>query len=281
MHVTPLRPDAVSQAPALAALPMYDLPELQAANDALWAGLVDELAKEGVEAPRALTRDRDLHALWRDPTLLLAHACGYPLVTGLGNSVQLVATPRYRAQGCTGPFHRSAIVVRTDAAYDRLAELRGARCAVNERSSNTGMNLLRAEVARVAERRRFFAEVRFTGAHVASLTAIVEGQADVAAVDAVTLAHLQRLRPAFAESLRVLQWTQASPGLPLITSRSTPAAGVEALRRALQQVAVCPRLADVREALLLDGFNVLKAPYYGVIRHLEDGAAERGYPELV
>jgi len=281
MHVTPLRPDGVSQAPALAALPMYDLPELRAANDVLWGGLVDALAKEDVAAPQALTRDRGLHMLWREPTLLLAQTCGYPLVTGLGDAVQLVATPRYRAEGCTGPFHRSAIVVRAEGGYGGLADLRGERCAVNEPTSNTGMNLLRAEVARVADGRKFFSEVLHTGSHVASLAAVAEGRADVAAVDAVTLAHLKRVRPASVEALRVLQWTQASPGLPLITSRSTPAAGVEALRRALQSVAVSPALAEAREALLLDGFNVLKAPYYGVIRHLEDSAVERGYPELV
>ncbi|MGC1302597.1 MAG: hypothetical protein WA840_09505, partial [Caulobacteraceae bacterium] len=61
----------------LAALPMYDLPEVQAANDALWAALRDRLDDAGVEhVPRALTRGADLDALWTRPNLLLAQTCG-------------------------------------------------------------------------------------------------------------------------------------------------------------------------------------------------------------
>lgn len=172
---------------SLASLGMYDLPELRSANDLLWATLAEHLAAEGVEAPAALTRGRPLAGVWRDPALLLAQTCGYPLMAELRGSVQLVATPRYLAEGCQGPFYRSAIVVAAGASAQTLEDLRGSRCAVNELNSNSGMNLLRAEISAIAGGREFFGHIRLTGAHAASLEVVARGEADVAAIDCVTL----------------------------------------------------------------------------------------------
>jgi ABC-type phosphate/phosphonate transport system substrate-binding protein len=268
-------------AAAVAALPMYDFPELQPANDALWAAIAERLRAQGVaDVPAALSRTPDLDATWRSPGLLLAQTCGYPLTTRLKGRVQLVATPRYRAPGCEGPFRRSAIVVRADAPVARLADLSGTRCALNERSSDSGMNLLRAAVAPLAERRPFFSQVVVTGSHQASAAAVAEGVADVAAIDAVTFAHLHALRPALTRRLRVLEWTERTPGLPLITAAGTDPRTVTALREALDDVARGPRLEAVRETLRLEGFTVLPLNYYRLTRHLGERALALGYPRL-
>jgi hypothetical protein len=55
----------------IANLAMYDLPEVAAANDALWSGMARALAREGLDGvPRALTRGVDLDQLWRGSELL-------------------------------------------------------------------------------------------------------------------------------------------------------------------------------------------------------------------
>jgi ABC-type phosphate/phosphonate transport system substrate-binding protein len=265
----------------IASLPMYDWPELQAANDALWSGIAGRLGDFGVaHAPAQLTRTGDLDGLWTSPALLLAQTCGYPLVTRLGGRVQLVATPCYRAAGCEGPFRRSAIVVRAEGAARRLADLHGARCALNDAASDSGMNLLRAAVAPLARGAAFFSEVVVTGSHLASAEAVAEGAADVAALDAVSYAHLRRLRPQVARRLRLLQWSAPTPGLPLITAAGADAATVAALRAALAAVARDPALAEARETLLLEGFSPLALSDYRVTRQLEERAHELGYPTL-
>ena len=54
----------------IAALTMYDLPEIRAATDAWWAAVAKHLSSAGVEdVPAALSRDRLAHDLWRDPGL--------------------------------------------------------------------------------------------------------------------------------------------------------------------------------------------------------------------
>jgi len=272
---------AVSPPPRIAALSMYDLPELQAANDALWSAIALRLEHFGVlGAPRGLSRDLALEDCWRHPGLLLAQTCGYPLVTSLAGKVRVVATPRYRAQGCEGPFRRSGIVIRKGAPARGLADLRGSRCVINDRRSDSGMNLLRAAIAPIAQAGRFFQDVRAAGSHLASAEAVAAGEADVTALDAVTFAHLRRLRPALTAQLRVLDWTERTPGLPLITARATDALTLDALVRALDEVAQDPALAEVRQSLLLDGFNVLPLSQYRVTLDLEERALQHGYAAL-
>ena len=67
----------------LAALPMYDWPELRPATDRLWAAVRDGLRQRGVAAPEGLTRDVGLMAGWTDPGLVLGQTCGLPFVREL------------------------------------------------------------------------------------------------------------------------------------------------------------------------------------------------------
>ncbi len=249
---------------------MYDLPELRPATDALWSAVAGRLAEFGVEAPVELTRGPTPEALWTDPRLLLAQTCGYPLATALRGRVTLVATPCYGAEGCDGASYRSAIVVRAADPADSLAALRGRRCAVNDAASNSGMNLLRHAVMPFARGgAAFFSETVWTGAHVASLRAVADNRADVAAVDCVTWALLRRVRPDASAGLRVLAWTASSPGLPLVTGSGTDASTLAALRAALDEVARDPALALVRDALLLEGFSRLEPDAYDALLALE------------
>ena len=265
----------------LAALPMYDPPELHEANDTLWAALRQRLEARGVAAPPGLTRTSDLDALWSSSDLLIAQTCGYPLVTRLRDRVRLVLTPRYRAQGCDGPFHRAAVVVRKSAGARSLPDLKGGRLALNGPDSNTGMNLLRAEIAPIACGQPFFSAVVPTGSHAQSAAAGAAGRADLASLDCVTWALLQRLRPALAAELTVLAWTPRSPGLPLVTSRLTSHAVYAALQAALGEVIDDPTLAQARRELLLEGFEPLASSYYTGLLHYVQLATDLGYSQLI
>jgi len=150
----------------IAALPMYDFPELGEANDALWAALARRLTGAGVaDCPTALTRDLDHRTVWAHPRLLLGQGCEYPLATASAASIRVVGTPCYGVPGCDGANYRSAIVVRSDDGATGRAQLRGRRCVINERGSNSGMNLLRAALAPLAAGAPFFSTVTVSGAH--------------------------------------------------------------------------------------------------------------------
>ncbi|MDB5736433.1 MAG: phosphate transporter substrate-binding protein [Sphingomonas bacterium] len=265
----------------VASLGMYDAPALQGANDALWSAIADRLRLAGIEGvPDRLDRARPLEDIWADPNLLLAQTCVYPLATAWRDRLRYVATPRYSAPGCEGALHRSRIVIRRDDLAETLAMLRGRRVAVNDPSSNSGMNLLRAAVTPFAIDGRFFASVIETGSHFASAQAVASGAADVAAIDGITFAHLERGEPALAHQLRTLAWTAASPGLPLVTSAATTDGELRLIRRAIQAAIRDPANAADLEMLRIGGVEVLRGGRYDVLKRLEQRAVRRGYPQL-
>jgi ABC-type phosphate/phosphonate transport system substrate-binding protein len=260
---------------------MYDFGRLASANDALWQAISRSLQAAGLtDVPLTLERTMPIEQLWAESRLLLAHSCGYPIMTSLHGKVRLVATPCYRAAGCAGAWHRSALVVRADDDREDLSALRGSRCVANQRHSNTGMNLLRAAIAPLAEGRPFFQSVAWSRSHWRSLAMVAADEADLAAIDAVTYAQLGRLEPDLIRQTRVIDWTEAAPGLPFITAASTDGATLEILRGTLQEIAANPASAPLRDALLLDGFEILPESAYLRVIDLERRARDLGYPEL-
>ena len=264
----------------VAALPMYDFPEIFAANDALWRRIAAGLRTRGVEAPAELTRGRDLMDLWRDPGLILAQTCGYPFLTVLREAVVLIATPEYAFPGCDGADHCSFIVCSTRAPRRDLRAFRGSAAALNADDSDSGMNLFRATIAPIAGGRRFFSKVVVTGSHAASLEAVAGGLADLAAIDCVTFGLIARLRPALAARVAIVAESPRSPGLPLVMSAGLPAATRDAVREALFEALADPDLAEMRATLGITGATVLTAADYLRVLDIEREAESMGYPRL-
>ena len=260
---------------------MYDFPELDAAHDALWSALLEHLIEAGVtEAPRQLTRGMDHVQVWTHPRLLLGQGCEYPLAKSFKSRIRLVATPRYVVPGCVGASYRSAILVREDDPAQTMAHLRDRCCAINELASNSGMNLLRASIAPFAGGTQFFESIVLSGSHRNSAKMVAAGDADVAAVDCVTFAHLQRLYPCSVRQLRVLGWTPATPSLPFITAAATSQKTLKALRSALAAVVEDRKLDAVRQLLFLDGFDLDPVGDFADVLRLEREACDLGYPKL-
>ncbi|HEY9774001.1 MAG TPA: PhnD/SsuA/transferrin family substrate-binding protein [Planktothrix sp.] len=260
---------------------MYDLPYIQQDNDVLWLEIATRLKEAGEEdVPLALTRTLPLKQVWEHPRLLLAQTCGYPLVTSLLNKVKLVATPRYNCQGCSGSSHSAAIIVRADDARARLAEFKGSHCVVNDITSNSGMNLLRNSIAPLANREKFFETVSETGSHAVSLEAVADSTADIAAIDCITFAHLRRAKRELCTAVRVLGWTESSPGLPLITASWTDDSSIALMRSILQEIMIDTSLKGVRQSLFLDGFDVLDLADYEPIGLMQRRAQDLGFPQL-
>lgn len=260
---------------------MYDLPELRAQTDALWAGFARAFRAQGLQnVPETLTRGDDVAALWTAPGLLFSQTCGYPLTHRLAGRVALVATPVYDLPDCAPGHYRSEILVRADDAVAHLADLHGRRAAANGTDSQSGYSALRHALMDLAEGGRFFASVTFTGSHRASMQAVARGEADVCAVDVVTHRLLQRVDPDLTGALRVLAGSAAAPALPYIARRDIPAGDLERLRAGLARAVGDPALAEVRRALLLAGVVVLPLSAYDRIGEMESAARAAGYPEL-
>ncbi|HXZ14552.1 MAG TPA: PhnD/SsuA/transferrin family substrate-binding protein, partial [Roseiarcus sp.] len=114
----------------------------------------------------------------------------------------------------------------------------------------------------------------------ASLEAVADGRAGLAAIDCVTFGLLSRHRPNVAERVSIIAETPSSPGLPFIMSAGWPEATVAAAREALFQALADPALAGARAALGLRSARVLADADYERVRDLEREAEAAGYPTL-
>ncbi len=261
------------------ALPMYVLNP--SACRAFWAGLKAQMRQFGLrDLPEELAAPPDLHSHWLDPNLLLSQTCGYPFSHALADRVQLVGVPVYSAPGTRGGFYSSRLVVRDDDPASAIGDLRGRRAAFNSRDSQSGYNAFRALVAPHAVEGRFFGATIESGAHLQSLALVRGGVADVAAIDCVTYALASDTMPQAVSGLRTLGFTEQTPGLPLITSKSTTLDEVERLQHAFAAACTDPTLAGCRAALRLEGLQILKPQDYLVCRDLEAQAVAQGYPVL-
>jgi ABC-type phosphate/phosphonate transport system substrate-binding protein len=259
-----------------ASLPMYALPEMAAANSALWAAVRARLGHgDAALSPAPLALPAAI-----GPETLFSQMCGYPLRRLYEGQYQLLGTPLYDLPGCGWfapgvPGHCSFIVVARGSGMETVEALRGSRFAVNGFDSNSGMNLPRRLLAPLAGGRAVFSSVAVSGGHLRSMEMVAAGEADAASIDCVTFGFCALYRPELVAALRVLAETPASPAIPFITAAATPPETAAALTRIL--------VAEVGRALA--GLRIVavlppRPEAYDAVVAYEAEAAALGYPLL-
>ncbi|MGI9117260.1 MAG: PhnD/SsuA/transferrin family substrate-binding protein, partial [Gaiellales bacterium] len=127
----------------------------------------------------------DLPAIAAGPPALL-FLCGLPFVRthDAGLPFQPLAAPVAAAAPDDPPGYRSVLLARPGLAGTSLADLHGARLAINGRDSMSGW-VLPVGMGLPLER---FAEIAPTGAHVRSMDLLLREEADAAPIDSMLLA---------------------------------------------------------------------------------------------
>lgn len=128
-------------------------------------------------------------------------------------------------------------------------------------------------MAPLAQDGRFFGAARLSGSHLASAQTVAAGDADLAAIDAICWAHMERHRPAVAQALRVLAWTDSAPGLPFVSSADAEDHVVLRLRDAVFVMLADDDIAEHRGALLITGADVLDLRDYACVRRIAERAS--------
>ena len=148
----------------------------------------------------------------RRDDLVLGQTCGWPLVKDLASSVRVVGTFDCDVEGAADGTYRSVLVSNSDDPLNDILHRPDLRVAANSRDSLSGWISLLA----VAQRRGCASSmhVEWTGAHAVSIEAIRDGRCQLAAIDAVSLAHLG------SRGLSIVGQCPRIPCLPLVTSRS-------------------------------------------------------------
>lgn len=262
-------------------LPMYFLPEMAAANAAFWDQLRLRLAHRGIETDSIVFDHERLPVpSGIEPEVLFTQICGYPLFKSFRKQGRMLASPCYSFPGCDGPTHRAYFMVRADDDAERLDDLRGHVFGCNSLLSNSGMNLPRLSLARIAHGRPLFSSVVMTGGHLASLLRLQDGSIDLCSIDNVTWGLLGKYRPDLARRFRVLDQTVSSPSLPFVTSSATDDGTTDKISGALFDLFADPATTDIRQSLALANITVPDENAYERLASYEREAAALGYPEI-
>ena len=264
-----------------ASLPMYNLPEMQAENAAFWLAIRTEAERFGVMGlPPALDFARKPVPERIEPDTVFSQVCGWPLQTIYAGQAKVLGVPAYGVAHCAGPTHAGVFIVRRDAHFRSVADLRGCDFLFNSLHSNSGMNLPRRVIAELAGSRPFFGSIAETHSQPINLERVARGEADATCVDCVTYAFFARHRPALAEQIRILAATPPTPAIPFVTAAATDPVMEAALAQALRRVATEPEWASVRAGmLLLDVVPPDQVDYQTPCRYATEAAA-LGYPHL-
>src|ERR687890_2555099 len=161
------------------------------------------------------------------------------------------------------PVYFCDVVVRNDAPTEAFSELAGGSWAYNDECSLSGYYSLLNKLAESGLDEGFFDNVSCSGSHLNSIEAVLNGEADAAAIDSNALRIRLREVPDLSDKLRVIETWGPFPIQPVVV-RST----------------VHPELKErLREAFLStqnDESTRRALERYGLIRFVAVGG--RDYP---
>lgn len=156
----------------------------------------------------------------------IAWICGAPYVVRRPQGqIALLAAPVWRGDHYSDqPVYHSDVMVRWDHPAQHFGALRGQRWAYNEPGSLSGYHVMRAHLARLGEELTFFSQAIEAGYHRRALQMLVEGDADVAAIDTTVFEQLVQEQPALREQVRSLGRLGPNPAPPWVIRTEAPVA---------------------------------------------------------
>ncbi len=183
-------------------------------TDPLLADLCSHLARTGLDVVVADAADaRERRELVENGEVDLVWACGLLTAELIddGRALDVVAAPVF--PGETEPVYRSLIVTRPGAGFRTLDDARAGRLAVNEYGSWSGWHAYVAHLRALGHSVDDHPTQVVSGSHVNSARALLDGAADVAALDSSLWSHLLAHRPDLAR-IDVLDRTREWPAPP-------------------------------------------------------------------
>lgn len=241
----------------IASLMMYTRPELSDAHDRYWALIRRELATRSIPAPEQLSNQAAEFEVWNAPDLTLSQTCGMPYRLWLHEHVTLIGTPDFGVEGCPPGYYNSVFVVRHDDPRETISDFAAAGFTYNQTFSQSGYA---APYSHCRAEGFWFEQRTQSHSHRNSAKAVAEGQADIAALDAVSW-RLIAAHDDFAGRLRVLERTVPTPGLPYIAAASADREAMfDAISAAIDQLS-----PDDAKTLGIRGLvNIPQAEYLAV-----------------
>jgi ABC-type phosphate/phosphonate transport system substrate-binding protein len=248
-----------------------------------WRTLLEWVSRRAHADLEVLDSRSTLEEIWARDDMACVFMCGYPWALSWARPILLAAPvpspPRYGDK----PQYVSDFVVRADGPCRTLEDTFGKTIAFSTKHSHSGYNAPRYHLLSYLHpgRTRLFARV--AGPYMRQrrvIEAVLEGEADVAAIDGYACDLLRRHDPETASRLRVIATTAPAPSPPLVASPSVSAPVRARIQEALLSVHADPELAETLDALLLSRFAPVGAEDFDLFLAWERAAERAGYQKL-
>ena len=176
-------------------------------------------------------------------------------------SASIIGAPVF--PGRNAPVYDSVIVAARRSAGSAWTNLASGTLAINQPDSWSGHHALRAHLHRIGLPQAGFGRIVVTGSHEASIDALIDGTADIAAIDD-TVWSARISRDPRAAALCVIDRTDTWPAPPFSLTDVTDTGLGAAIRDALPGVAVpglaaIERASDEDYAVFRDGLGVSRS----------------------
>jgi len=121
--------------------------------------------------------------------------------------------------------YRTIFVTRSDSSINDLSDLKGKRLAFSQHGSASGDLMPRHELAKYDLSTSLgsnFDKVIYSGSHEASITSVLAGTSDAAAVSEINYKSLISKEVIKHDELKIIHTSPDIPGAPLVYSKSLP-----------------------------------------------------------
>ena len=121
--------------------------------------------------------------------------------------------------------YRTLFVARANAEINSLSDLRGKRLVLSEKGSTSGDLMPRHELNKIGlnpEAPSNFERVIYSGSQESSITSVLSGTSDVAAVSEINYEGLIKNGVIESQGLKIVHASKEIPGAPLVYSKKLP-----------------------------------------------------------
>eukprot|EP01121_Diplochlamys_sp_Union-15-3_P001256 TRINITY_DN11106_c1_g1_i1.p1 TRINITY_DN11106_c1_g1~~TRINITY_DN11106_c1_g1_i1.p1 ORF type:complete len:178 (-),score=14.27 TRINITY_DN11106_c1_g1_i1:33-566(-) len=152
------------------------------------------------------------------------------------------------------PYYYSHLIVNSKSNYKVFQDLKGSKLAYNEESSLSGYFVVKHHLVKLGLQGSFFSSSVKSGAHVNSITMIIDNKADCAAIDSQIWTEVVKTNPGLLSSLRIIELLGPYPVQPFVVSSNMPHPLYSKLKQSLLQLSY----DNGQEKNALDRCNLLK-----------------------
>ena len=184
-------------------------------------------------------------------------------------SVELLAAPVVQGMRyCGEPVYYSDVIVRSDSAYGSFKALRGCRWAYNEEASHSGYNVVYYSLLEQGANLGHFGSMLKTGSHLASLQAVLGGEADATAIDSHVLDVWLKQQPELAQHICVIDMLGPSTIPPIVAASRLSSQTMHDIQTILCDMHRHSQAVERLHNGLIERFIPVTDTHYDNVRHM-------------